>query len=147
MRSSTTALKLSVVIFIPACAVFMSLPEYLHGPPEAWQSCSTRWVLNLESRAGSATVAAKKLLTRVSALIRVTKSLTTAVIPFLPPRRTYSDFSLAVEVPLASAITGMASATTSITTAIRRRLANELMQFLLEVLGILSSTPRHRFSL
>src|SRR5512138_2736507 len=40
-RSSTRALKAAVVTFMPACAVFMSFPSYLQGPPLAWQTWST----------------------------------------------------------------------------------------------------------
>src|SRR5437867_12626873 len=75
------------------CALFMFLPLYLHGPPLASQIWSTRFPLNFFRRAASDAVAAKKPLIRLSPATRPTNSSTTAVIAFLPPRRSYSDFS------------------------------------------------------
>src|ERR1700729_3448282 len=68
----------------------MSLPVYLQGPPAASQIWSTKFFLNLASRFGSDAVALKKLLMRLSAATRPTKSSTTATIAFLPPRLLYN---------------------------------------------------------
>src|SRR4029079_16456158 len=84
-RSATSASNSPPVTAMPSCVVCMSRPEYVHGPPVASQTWSTRLAFR---RAMS--VRANLPLIRESAAQRATKSSITAVIASLPPRRSYS---------------------------------------------------------
>src|SRR5262245_5107783 len=88
-RSSTSALNSPAVVPIFLWALFISRPVYWHGPPVAKQTKSLRLVTRR-----FASLMANFLLMRASASTFPAKSLTTAEIASLPPRRSYSDFDV-----------------------------------------------------
>src|SRR5262249_46182307 len=111
-RFSTVAVHSASVIFIPAWAVFMSLPRYEHGPPLASQIWSARLDLNFSTSGGFRSL--NRALTRASAVMLAAKSPTTSAIPSRPPSRRYSEGALgASRTVLAQA--PRFTATTSIT--------------------------------
>src|SRR5678815_1790802 len=86
-RFSATAPKASSVTPRPLCAVAMSIPVYLQGPPTFTQMNADSLALYAFVFSGLEAACANHLFTRLSARIRSTKPLATASTAGCPPKR------------------------------------------------------------